>query len=631
MLFTQIIAFVLVMVVYQAYDPAPPDYGWGWGLLLFITGPLLEWLLASLIARSGLRRLARPAADPARSLQRSEILLHLSALTVFFLFMVSYDLKAGLVAIPLLAASETLSGLAALFYYALLLIPVWGHCHRLERAAGRALALDRRRYILEQARFVAPVAFPWFLVSALRDLLTLAWPGLTAWLETPAGDLAFLGFFLLVISWLFPPLVRSWWGCPPLPPGRAREICQMVLKVARVRVGGILSWDVLQGRLVTAGILGLFPRFRYLLVTPALLEALSPTELAGVVAHEAGHVRLKHIPAYLMFFMAFFLLAYALAEPLDILLRLALLALAQSDWGAGLLNSPDAGSTLSITFALPLLALMIVYLRFVMGFFMRHFERQADLFALNLMGEAAPLVGALEKLALMSGQTRDLPSWHHFSVAQRVEHLLTAQADPPAWLQRQGRLIKKALAVYLAGMVLVLGLGWGMAGLDWSRQVNQKLALELVRHQLAQHPDDPRLRFKAGMLCYQLGREDRALSHFRRAFLAAPDNPELLNAMAWIFATSQDPRRRRPQVALVLARRAVSLSPLPHIWDTLAEAYFAAGQPLKALAAARAALEAGPKARLDYYRAQLERFNRAVEDLKKKGPRARPAPGGRQG
>ncbi len=60
--------------------------------------------------------------------------------------------------------------------------------------------------------------------------------------------------------------------------------------------------------MLTAGVMGLVKRFRYLLITPALLDLLEPEELKGVVAHEIGHIRKKHLIFYLGFFVGYVVL-----------------------------------------------------------------------------------------------------------------------------------------------------------------------------------------------------------------------------------------------------------------------------------------------------------------------------------
>ena len=56
--------------------------------------------------------------------------------------------------------------------------------------------------------------------------------------------------------------------------------------------------------MITAGILGLFARLRYLLHHPRPWHSgrSPPIELAGVVAHEAGHVRHRHLSCYICSF-----------------------------------------------------------------------------------------------------------------------------------------------------------------------------------------------------------------------------------------------------------------------------------------------------------------------------------------
>ena len=63
--------------------------------------------------------------------------------------------------------------------------------------------------------------------------------------------------------------------------------------------------------MITAGIMGLVRKFRYILVTKALLHYLSPEELDAVIAHEIGHVKKYHLFFYLMFFTGFMLLSFA--------------------------------------------------------------------------------------------------------------------------------------------------------------------------------------------------------------------------------------------------------------------------------------------------------------------------------
>ncbi len=613
MLFAQIIAFIMVMVVFEAYQPGPAElsptesYLGSLGLLAML------WVGARLRVSLFLSRLNGPSpqADPARAARRLTMQLHLAALICLFAMITLMELKLNLLTWPGVATWETLRGLLAVGLYVLLLRVVWSASHRLEREMSLS-EVGRREFMRAQLRMVAPVVFPWFAVSLIRDLVVHAWPQAAAWLDSGLGSLLYLAVFLALLALFFPPLVRAWWGCVPLEPGRERQVAETVLEHTKVRVGGILSWPLMGGRMLTAGILGLVPGLRYLLITPALARALDNQELAGVVAHEAGHVRYRHLWYYLGFFLGFFIAVYALTEPMAIVLSGLVYWLAGSRWGLQLMSDQGFSGMFSLLLALPLLVMLLVYLRFVMGFFMRHFERQADFFALSVMGEAKPLVGALERIGQLSGDIRRVPSWHHFSIAQRVTALESAQANP-GLIAGQARLLKKSLKVYLLALALVVAAGFGLQGLELDTSIRRATLVRMLSEEVKARPNSARLRMSLGIVMFEQGREKDGIGQLKLAVHMAPSDPEALNGLAWVLVTAKDKSLREPRLGLALAQRAVSLAPKPHIWDTLAEAYFVNHKPRRALAAARAALAAGPKDKLDYYHEQLERFGEAAQ------------------
>ncbi len=67
-----------------------------------------------------------------------------------------------------------------------------------------------------------------------------------------------------------------------------------------------------------------------------------------------------------------------------------------------------------------------------------------------------------------------------------------------------------------------------------------------------------------------------AVDHYEAALKLAPNNAVAHNNLAWLFATSEDPKFRNPQQALEHAKRAVALSDWkePTFIDTLAEALY---------------------------------------------------------
>ena len=55
--------------------------------------------------------------------------------------------------------------------------------------------------------------------------------------------------------------------------------------------------------MVNACVTGILPRFRYVLLSDALIESLTPLEIAAVFGHEIGHIAHRHLLYFGFFFM----------------------------------------------------------------------------------------------------------------------------------------------------------------------------------------------------------------------------------------------------------------------------------------------------------------------------------------
>jgi hypothetical protein len=180
MLFAQIISFVMVMVVFEAYDPQDTAMPLSESLMIAVSFLLLIWVATVFNVQVLLRRIGGPW--PPRSAQKAArrliAILHGAAVLALAAMFTVSDIKAHLMQVPLLAASQTLAGACALLMFFMVLGIVWYGVHPLER---RVLSqpLNRLSYVASQARFIAPVVFPWLLVTSLQDLLRLFWPAAT--------------------------------------------------------------------------------------------------------------------------------------------------------------------------------------------------------------------------------------------------------------------------------------------------------------------------------------------------------------------------------------------------------------------------------------------------------------------
>lgn len=106
------------------------------------------------------------------------------------------------------------------------------------------------------------------------------------------------------------------------------------------------------------------------------------------------------------------------------------------------------------------------------------------------------------------------------------------------------------------------------------------------------------------------GQPGRAIADYKRALELNHRDFDAYNALAWIKATTIEPRYRNGQEAVRLARRALELKLKPadraEVLDTLAAAYVANGEFDRALEHYEEAMEAGGRMRVVLYQQELK-------------------------
>jgi tetratricopeptide (TPR) repeat protein len=367
-----------------------------------------------------------------------------------------------------------------------------------------------------------------------------------------------------------------------------------------------MLWQPFEGRMATAAVIGAFPWSRYLVVTPDLLRLLDGREVMAVMSHELGHVRYRHLLYFLIFFLTFFVLNflyYDLGTAWLLTTRPALWLLERSG------STPEI--FLSLLEIVPLLCGYLIFFRYVFGWFLRNFERQADLACLELPGLAPFLVSAFTKLGWLLGPAGEKPNWHHYNIPQRVAFLKAAIAEPRI-ARRHHHKLKKALLLYLAGFTLLTlpGIVWQQNGL--AERLHQRYLCRRLEHLLVEHPGRGDLHLLLGSLYQENGKELEAFQHLEQARTQLPNHPEVLNNLAWLLLTAQEPALRNYPRALELARRAAKLKPKPYILDTLAEACWRNHDAAAAVTYEEEALRLlPPKADRSHYLKQLEKFKQA--------------------
>ncbi|MBW1998491.1 MAG: M48 family metalloprotease [Deltaproteobacteria bacterium] len=603
-MFNNVIYFIIVLLIYNINIPVTkPDDTVTYAVLMFLS----TWVLFALYCRWLFQRLLRSRAGQeqreefgfSRMYQSHVLKLSIIAIILFALDVYLFDLKSWIRSIPGLRYFSVAQGVLGVCFFILYLVTIWYFAHPVYRITFQT-DVKRNSFILSNLKLNLPILFPWVVLTLIYDLLgftPLSRPD--SLLNRPLGQVAFFGTFLVVLVIFMPRFIQSWWSCSPLEgSGKVQELREF-LKSVGFTYRDILRWPIFEGRMMTAGIMGIVPRYRYILVTDALLEILSVDELKAVLAHEVGHARYRHMLFYVLFFIGFMVLFPGLfdlsyyffaAQPLflDLFSR----------------GRSEATNVFYIAVSLPILFSMFIYFRYVMGFFMRNFERQADIHSAALMGDAEYTISSLEKIAYLSGRIRDLPSWHHFSIRERIDYLHRLQRQP-VLKKRHNRFLVTSLAVYLSGIVI---LGYSLNFSPLKQKITDQLVIRGLKQRLTKDPTNIALYRNLAMIYHQTGKYREAIEAYEKALSLDENQPVLLNNLAWLLVTAPDERIRQRERALVLAKKAVRLNRSPVFLDTLAEAYYANGLVEEAIRTIDEAISVATEG-IDYYKKQREKFS----------------------
>jgi Zn-dependent protease with chaperone function len=592
---------LIIYATSELFDGNDPGSTAGWLESLVLAAVFF------LICRRSFKRLSADPAEPGnvssdRAVSSAISRLSVLALMLFGVNIYVFRLNTAFSHVRLFQILPTLEALLFLGLFVLYLIMIWYASYPVQKD-WFSRPVTRRQYIVSQLSFSLPALLPWLCLSLSVDLIGLIpYPPLKQLLIHPAGETALIILFMAGIAVFGPVFIKTVWQCRPLENGRARSRIEAVCNLAGLRYADILIWDLFAGTMMTAGVMGLVGRYRYILVTPALLRSLNDDELAAVILHETGHVHYRHMLWYLIFFAGFIACNIMWYEPL-MLLVLAAVSLIPASFFPEMMVSRVHSILMGAVF----IGVFIVYFRFVFGFFMRNFERQADLFMYRFFPDAFPLIRTFYKIAAGSRQDMERPNWHHFSIGQRIRFLEKCQENK-ALILRHHRRVRQMTAVALVGLVSVCILGYHLTYGQFKPGFENFIAGRLVFEQLKLDPENADLQVAAGDYHYARQNYSTAIGFYETAVYLAPDHVHALNNLAWLLATCPQTDLQDPERALDLAGRAAALAPQsPFVLDTYAEALFVNHRITEAVAAAEKALDLS-RDRREYYQDQVRRF-----------------------
>ena len=576
--FLPLLLAVLLLSWIQSQPAANPEPLLGWPLPIVLAGIVA----AGAVLAQGFRRM-QGALDRSSRAARFD----LPRMAVLGLWVAAVELEV----LHLRLAEQFPEALANEGAFSILILTYW------LADAMAATPVSRwdeegRRLKLAKVQSHLRLQLPLLILGGGQALLLLAMQAIP-WL--PASGMLGLLPVLLSIGGLLvlaPPVIIGCWKTQTLEDGPERNLIEKELHHAGTSVASIRLWpeEILSSK--TAGVIGLLPRFRYLLISPGLLSSLSEEELRAVVAHESGHLRRWHLLFFAIAFLGF----------LELLL-LGSVSTNMVGWWQNWEVPPWAEGAAAVV-------ALLLFLRFGLGFVSRQFERQADCHALERVG-LRPFAQALLKVSWLNGIDPEQPNWHHYGVLQRLRFLSECEERPELRKQHHQR-VWRVKGVLLAGALVMFAAN--------AYFMSDDARIRLLSHYLASEISVPEEEHAAVMVrladsLYFEKELERAERWYRRSLVLRPDSPHALNNLAWLLTEryGDDPERIRESV--LLAQQALDQHKRAFIWDTLAEGYWRLGQWQQALEAAERAWSQAqsqtpplPEENLRYYKERLEVF-----------------------
>ncbi len=273
----------------------------------------------------------------------------------------------------------------------------------------------------EYIKLFLGIVLPFIVLLFIQDLLNIL-------------KVSFQGevlIFLILILIIAPALIKKLWPLKPLTDPFYRSFISSFFNSQKVKIKEFYLLSGTGKPFYTAGILGIFYPFRYFFISSDLLRVLDQDELAGVLAHEAGHIKKRHMLWLSLIFFNF-----------PLFLGIILFVMTKFFKSSDILTS------------LCLIILGFLYFRVVFAFFLRSFEREADYYSYKLLGSYLPLASALLKIGELSGQLYK-KNWHHYGVLERVNFLSNLQGKENLWESFFKRLRILALVWFLGDIFLM--------------------------------------------------------------------------------------------------------------------------------------------------------------------------------
>lgn len=537
--------------------------------------------------------------------------ININTIIAIFLFTIEifiFDLKIILSKIPFIGNYETIINISGITFFLIQLSIIW---YLAFKSMGNTIQIANSPsdYIRANIKFNLAIVVPYLFLLIVFDLVSIInRPWLTQIMNSTYFQDGFFIFFLLLIGAFAPILITYLWDCEPLPESEIKDSINSFCLSQRVTFKKVMSWNALNKGLVTAGVIGVFPSFRYLLITPALMSILNRDEILAVASHEVGHVKKKHLILYFLFFIWFIKLSFEMVTKLlDLFIR--------TKFGLALIVSADGTINYDIQrflWIILFVILLIIYVRFVFGYFMRNFERQADVYCFNSGINPDHLISSFVKLGSRIGIDTKKSNWHHYNISQRINFLKKCSENPETLIKHKKK-VNRSLTIFIIVMIILTIISFNLFSTKTETKDDFNLWANIIYKKIQKSPKNKKLYNTLAMLYFQMEKWEQYKWAYEMSLKLDYQQPEILNNLAWLLLTCPDKKFLNSERALTLAKDAAKFKITHHILDTLAEAYYKNFMFREAFLAARKALKIADKDQ-EYYKKQLEKMKNALKE-----------------
>lgn len=320
------------------------------------------------------------------------------------------------------------------------LVASWAIFYEIQHAIASA-NLDRsektKKSIVKQSRaaFVSIRFRVYFLMILVPLAIVVLARDLAPWVDTlsPQFRWALYGTAGLAMLGGIPFLLLLMWKTTRIENADLKSELLATCKHHKLYVHDIRVWKT-DNQIVNALVAGVVPRLRVILMSDALVKFFPRHELLAILRHEAGHLRLWHLPTRIGF---------------SVLPLLALAIDERNSHGAiANIESMLVGAGLPVGTGLPLLMLLyLFYAVYGLSWLSHQMEYEADIYACqqptlasvdvspetfsaDYAQHARDIADALLRLAAINPDQIEKSSLLHPSIGSRIKVIQSVAADP---------------------------------------------------------------------------------------------------------------------------------------------------------------------------------------------------------